>query len=189
MRNGRTGMSISVTFKTFWVFPVALVMLRSQGSAKAAWIDLGATLRSARVIANVEIVEYTPDGLKARAQSKSGELLNFKRLGDVLKHAVTLKANQYPLTGQWPPKGSKVLLVAGPENTVALFAVRTGADLRFWSPYKTDSVAAFECTPPARPLPGHTDQISGTNPSWDGCLVNGAELDQLIGKDFSQRKI
>ncbi|MBI4342342.1 MAG: HEAT repeat domain-containing protein [Candidatus Omnitrophica bacterium] len=152
-------------------------------------MDLRAELQSARLVEDVEIDEYTPQGLIFRLQDNPRKPLSARYWGAddskwVPNVVATLDFNQDILTGEWPPGGSKVLLVVDADNIISLFAWERGADYRFWSPWMTGSLAGFICEPPARPLPRQADSFMGANrgwESWDGCLVPAAELDTLRG--------
>lgn len=82
-------------------------------------------------------------------------------------------------TGYWPVPGDEVLIVAGKNGGVSLFAVKQGTDYRFWSPGFTGSVAMFHFLPPARKLPGAEGLASSGKyeTCWDGCLLPISELE------------
>jgi len=172
---------------------VALVLtfLASPVWAEPRGVDLKAELQSAQLVEDVEILDYTPEGLRFRLQDtlvvegiRRAEPLTARYWGAddskwVPNVAATLDFNQDILTGEWPPRGSKVLIVVDADNVISLFAWKRGANYRFWSPWMTESVAGFTCEPPARPLPKQADNFMGPNRGWDGCLVPVAELATL----------
>ena len=168
------------------VVGLALTFPASPLWAEPRGVDLGAELQSAQLVEDVEIVEYTPEGLTFWLQGASDKnptrLARYWGAGDskwVPNVAATLDFNQDILTGEWPPKGSRVLIVVDADNVISLFAWKKGSDYRFWSPWMTGSVAGFTCEPPARPLPKQADSVMGPNRGWDGCLVRAAELATL----------
>ena len=169
-----------------WAIVLTISCLTSPLWAESRGVDLKAELQSARLVAEVEIEEYTPEGLRFRLQGSSDKnpALSARYWGAdnskwVPEVAATLDFNQNILTGEWPPRGSKVLIVVDADNVISLFAWKRGADYRFWSPWMTGSLAGFTCEPPARPLPKQADDFMGPNRGWDGCLVPVAELETL----------
>ena len=168
----------------WWAVGLALVFLASPVWAEPRGVDLRAELQSARLVAEVEIEEYTPEGLLFRLQDNPRKPLSARYWGAddskwVPEVAATLDFNQVILTGEWPPRGSNVLIVVDADNIVSLFAWQKGPDYRFWSPWMTGSLAGFTCEPPARPLPGQADGFMGQHRGWDGCLLPVAELETL----------
>ena len=170
----------------WWVAVLALYVLARPIWAEPRGVDLQAELKSARLVEEVVVLDYTPEGLRFALpnQDKMVEPLiaRYWGAGDskwVPDVAATLDFNRDALTGEWPPKGSQVLIVVDPDNVVSLFARKKDADYRFWSPWMTGSVAGFTCAPPARPLPGQADSVMGPNRGWDGCLVVVAEIAAL----------
>ncbi len=173
-------------FSRWWVVALALAFLASPLWAEPRGVDLQAELRSAQLVENVEILEYTPAGLRFALlnQDASVKPLIARYWGAddskwVPEVAATLDFNQDTLTGEWPPRGSKVLIVVDSDKTISLFAWKQDSDYRFWSPWMTGSLAGFTCEPPARPLPKQADNVMGPNRGWDGCLVSVAELATL----------
>lgn len=172
----------------WWVVGVALAFPSSPVGAGPRGVDLRAELQSAQLVEDVEIEEYTPEGLIFRIQDNPRKPLSARYWGAgdskwVPDVAAALNFNQDILTGEWPPRGSKVLIVVDADNVISLFAWKQDSDYRFWSPWMTGSVASFICELPARPLagrrPGREGFSAHPNRSWDGCLVPVAELATL----------
>ena len=142
----------------WWVVVLVIDFLAPPIWAASRGVDLQAELQSAQLVAEVEIEEYTPEGLTFRLQDNPRKPLAARYWGAddskwVPNVAATLDFNQDILTGEWPPRGSKVLLVVDADKNISLFAWKQGSDYRFWSPWMTGSVAGFTCEPPTRPLP------------------------------------
>lgn len=170
--------------RRWWTGGLALILLASPVWAGSRGVDLRAELQSAQLVGEVEIVDYTPEGLRFRFHgSNPVEPLSARYSDDptwVPRVAATLDFHQDILTAEWPPRGSSVLIVVDSDNIISLFAWEHGADYRFWSPWMTGSVAYFLCESPARPLEA-TRGRSTQDPthSWDGCLMPAAELATL----------
>ncbi len=147
-------------------------------------VNLKAELRAARLVAPIEVLDYTPDGLLFRLKDGPTKQLTARYWGAgdskwVPTDFAPLDFNQENLTSEWPPKGSEVVIVVGADNTISLFAWKRGSDYRFWSPWMTGSSAGFTCEPPAKPLPG---QANSSNSSWDGCLLPVAAVEAFLKK-------
>jgi hypothetical protein len=77
--------------------------------------------------------------------------------------------NMVSLTGYWPKKGEKVLIVIDKRGPVSLFAYQQGNNYRFWSPWYPLGNVIFKFRKPALKL----QNSKGLNDSmsFDGCLL------------------
>jgi hypothetical protein len=93
------------------------------------------------------------------------------------------------MAGKWPSVGQTVLMLASVENTVSLFAVKSGAYYRFWDPNNipfANSFFVFPNTYPYKQLPRCLNYLSGgskgTPSCSDGCLVAYEAIKERRGK-------
>ena len=137
------------SFPTIYVFIVIVLnaLCLSEAVAKPRPVHLEKELKSALIIAEVEILEYKEGCLFVKFQ-ESGEQSRcpgwcFKYSNDhAWKPSYFINQDENnDLTSGWPAVGAKVLVVADEENTVSLFAWRENGEYRFWSPAMTGSTA------------------------------------------------
>jgi hypothetical protein len=88
--------------------------------------------------------------------------------------------NESSLSGYWPNKGEKVLIMIDKRGPVSLFAYKEGNNYRFWSPWHPLGNILFKFRKPALKLQngkGLNDSMS-----FDGCLLPMNKL-TLYGRE------
>lgn len=160
------------------IFIVTLAVSSTAAHAKPRFVRLRQEIADAALIGRVKITGYDSRGAPCwevleplNAPVRSGCAAIQPPKGTIATFS------ESTLTGLWPPLGWEGLVISKEDGEVSLFASEEKTKWRLWSPHNTESIALFDCQPPARPLPSNADNRKEmANKSWDGCLVDKSIL-------------